>query len=167
MQASVLRPLNVLTAVGSQASVNRMCGLTARARWICHDCHLRLQLRHVPRDADVLIHYNSKKSPLSARQSRSKISSLHQQRRLQSSHTGETASKIREDLPSHKEGRRSDVAKRFSHIMDHIQSNIFIAGQRLNDLTGYSGIEALKKDIENQGQSGPILGVFGFADLLT
>ncbi|KAK4693723.1 hypothetical protein P7C71_g3727, partial [Lecanoromycetidae sp. Uapishka_2] len=35
--------------------------------------------------------------------------------------------------------------------MDHLQSNIFIAGQRLNDLTGYSGIEALKKDIEEQG----------------
>ncbi|KAL6719202.1 sensitivity to high expression protein she9 [Lecanora helva] len=34
--------------------------------------------------------------------------------------------------------------------MDHLQSNIFIAGQRLNDLTGYSGIEALKKDIEQQ-----------------
>ena len=49
--------------------------------------------------------------------------------------------------------------------MDHMQSNIFIAGQRLNDLTGYSGIEALKKDIENQGQSGPKMGVFGFADL--
>ena len=29
--------------------------------------------------------------------------------------------------------------------------NIFIAGQRLNDLTGYSGIETLKKDIEQQG----------------
>ena len=36
--------------------------------------------------------------------------------------------------------------------MDHVQSNIFIAGQRLNDLTGYSGIEALKKDIEDQGK---------------
>lgn len=34
--------------------------------------------------------------------------------------------------------------------MDNLQSNIFIAGQRLNDLTGYSGIEALKKDIEQQ-----------------
>lgn len=55
------------------------------------------------------------------------------------------------DLPSQEEGRRSHVSKRFSHIMDHLQSNIFIAGQRLNDLTGYSGIEALKKDIEEQG----------------
>ena len=36
--------------------------------------------------------------------------------------------------------------------MDHLQSNIFIAGQRLNDLTGYSGIEALKREIEQQGE---------------
>lgn len=37
--------------------------------------------------------------------------------------------------------------------MDHLQSNIFIAGQRLNDLTGYSGIEALKREIEEQEKS--------------
>jgi sensitive to high expression protein 9, mitochondrial len=34
--------------------------------------------------------------------------------------------------------------------MDNVQSNIFTASQRLNDLTGYSGIEALKKSIETQ-----------------
>ncbi|KAE8315467.1 sensitive to high expression protein 9-like protein, mitochondrial [Aspergillus transmontanensis] len=34
--------------------------------------------------------------------------------------------------------------------MDNLQSNIFVAGQRLNDLTGYSSIEALKKDIHTQ-----------------
>ena len=34
--------------------------------------------------------------------------------------------------------------------MDNVQSNIFTASQRLNDLTGYSGIEALKKSIEAQ-----------------
>jgi sensitive to high expression protein 9 len=34
--------------------------------------------------------------------------------------------------------------------MDNVQSNIFVASQRLNDLTGYSGIEALKKEIEAQ-----------------
>jgi sensitive to high expression protein 9, mitochondrial len=33
--------------------------------------------------------------------------------------------------------------------MDHLQGNIFIASQRLNDLTGYSGIEALKKSIRD------------------
>ena len=58
----------------------------------------------------------------------------------------------RKNLPSREEGRRSQTSKRFTHLMDHLQSNIFIAGQRLNDLTGYSGIEALKNDIEQQGQ---------------
>ena len=57
----------------------------------------------------------------------------------------------RKDLPSEEEGRRSQISRRFTHLMDHLQSNIFIAGQRLNDLTGYSGIEALKRDIEQQG----------------
>ena len=60
--------------------------------------------------------------------------------------------KPRSDLPSQEEGRRSHISKSFSHVMDNLQSNIFIAGQRLNDLTGYSGIEALKKDIEQQGR---------------
>ena len=36
--------------------------------------------------------------------------------------------------------------------MNHIQSNIFIAEQRFNDLTKYSGIETLKKNIETQSQ---------------
>ena len=57
------------------------------------------------------------------------------------------------ELPSQSEHRRSPLSKRASHLMDNLQSNIFIAGQRLNDLTGYSGIEALKQDIENQGMS--------------
>ena len=55
------------------------------------------------------------------------------------------------ELPSQSEHRRSPLSKRASHLMDNLQSNIFIAGQRLNDLTGYSGIETLKQDIENQG----------------
>ena len=62
-----------------------------------------------------------------------------------------TKTVARKDLPSEEEGRRSQISRRFTHLMDHLQSNIFIAGQRLNDLTGYSGIEALKRDIEQQG----------------
>ena len=34
--------------------------------------------------------------------------------------------------------------------MDRLQSNVFVASQRLNDLTGYSGIEALKRNIQGQ-----------------
>ena len=51
------------------------------------------------------------------------------------------------NLPSAEEGRRLAITKRFSHLMDHLQGNIFIASQRINDLTGYSGIEALKTRI--------------------
>lgn len=54
-------------------------------------------------------------------------------------------------LPSYMEDRRSQFSKQFSTMMDNLQSNVFVAGQRLNDLTGYSSIESLKRDIHNQG----------------
>ena len=72
--------------------------------------------------------------------------------RTLSTRSSDAEDKLRSDLPSQKEGRRSHMSKKFSHLMDDLQSNIFIAGQRLNDLTGYSGIETLKKDIEQQGR---------------
>ncbi|KAJ5719207.1 hypothetical protein N7493_007662 [Penicillium malachiteum] len=53
-------------------------------------------------------------------------------------------------LPSYLESRRSKLSKQFTTMMDNVQSNVFVAGQRLNDLTGYSGIEALKKEIHEQ-----------------
>ncbi|KAJ5855623.1 uncharacterized protein N7529_009567 [Penicillium soppii] len=53
-------------------------------------------------------------------------------------------------LPSYLESRRSKWSKQFDTIMDNLQSNVFVAGQRLNDLTGYSSIEALKNDIQFQ-----------------
>ena len=53
-------------------------------------------------------------------------------------------------LPSQAEYRRSHISKRFTSLMDHLQSNVFLASQRLNDLTGYSGIETLKRSIESQ-----------------
>ena len=72
--------------------------------------------------------------------------------RSSSSNAINEPNKQRDSLPSEDEGQRSHLSKRFSHLMDNIQSNVFFAGQRLNDLTGYSGIEALKRDIEVQGQ---------------
>lgn len=57
-----------------------------------------------------------------------------------------------EGLPSEEEGRRSNFSKQFSSVMDNLQSNVFIAGQRLNDLTGYSAIETLKREIQEQGR---------------
>ncbi|KAL4942149.1 hypothetical protein BDV06DRAFT_193037 [Aspergillus oleicola] len=53
-------------------------------------------------------------------------------------------------LPSYIENRRSHFAKQFSTVMDNLQSNVFVAGQRLNDLTGYSSIDSLKRSIQEQ-----------------
>lgn len=50
-------------------------------------------------------------------------------------------------LPSEEAGRRLAVTKKFSQLMDRLQGNIFTASQRINDITGYSGIEALKNQI--------------------
>ncbi|KAF3936236.1 hypothetical protein ABW19_dt0205336 [Dactylella cylindrospora] len=61
-----------------------------------------------------------------------------------------TAARYDAELPSAKEEKRSSLAKNFSSRLDHLQAAIFMAGQKINDLTGYSGIEALKKDIEQQ-----------------
>jgi sensitive to high expression protein 9 len=62
-----------------------------------------------------------------------------------------TASTTSGGLPSYLESRRSKWSKQFSTVMDNLQSNVFVAGQRLNDLTGYSSIEALKNDIHFHG----------------
>ena len=69
---------------------------------------------------------------------------------LDASSTSSASSSSFESLPSRAESRRTEGSKRFSHLMDNVQSNIFVASQRLNDLTGYSGIEALKREIEAQ-----------------
>ena len=124
--------------------------------WVCQQCSSRLRTKHDnrrPRQVSTPNPNQRLSSKISATPSFvGKRTSTIQRRGIStSSHDGEATT--REDLPSQKEGRRSQVAKRFSHVMDHLQSNIFIAGQRLNDLTGYSGIEALKRDIETQGQS--------------
>ncbi|KAK6210424.1 Serine/threonine kinase [Pestalotiopsis sp. IQ-011] len=50
-------------------------------------------------------------------------------------------------LPSHTESRRSDISAAFNTFMDRAQSQLFLASQRINDLTGYSGIETLKNQI--------------------
>lgn len=67
-------------------------------------------------------------------------------------HSAGTASAQGGGLPSYLESRRSKLSKQFTTMMDNVQSNVFVAGQRLNDLTGYSGIEALKRAIQTQGK---------------
>ncbi|KAI1081805.1 Mdm33 family-domain-containing protein [Whalleya microplaca] len=51
------------------------------------------------------------------------------------------------DLPSTQNSRRSNLNRSLSAFMDRAQTTLFAASQRLNDLTGYSGIEVLKRQV--------------------
>ncbi|QRG39335.1 hypothetical protein FDK38_003772 [Candidozyma auris] len=53
------------------------------------------------------------------------------------------------NLPSEKEKLRSAFSKRLEVHMENLQETIFRATRALNDVTGYSGIEKLKKSVEN------------------
>lgn len=125
-------------------------------RWVCKRCCLGLQQQEHDQQSRQLS-ILTRPSILSSRQFThlrvAQSDAVDSQRRATSNSANNGQTTVRGDLPSQEESRRSHIAKRFSHVMDHLQSNIFIAGQRLNDLTGYSGIEALKKDIEEQGAS--------------
>ena len=66
------------------------------------------------------------------------------------------ASDINEDiqreignLPSQKETRRYQFAKKLEEYLDSLQDTIFTATRALNDVTGYSSIEQLKKSIND------------------
>lgn len=118
--------------------------------WICRRCyHLNQNVQ--PSKSIKLIKSLTLRPPKSRYTRLQDFSTSSSVRKAESIDDKNTKTIARNDLPSAEEGRRSQISKRFTHLMDHLQSNIFIAGQRLNDLTGYSGIEALKKDIEQQG----------------
>ncbi|KOS23195.1 Sensitive to high expression protein 9 -like protein [Escovopsis weberi] len=53
------------------------------------------------------------------------------------------------ELPSTTEGRRSALNQRFSVLMDSLQNRALSATQTLNDMTGYTGIEAIKASNES------------------
>ncbi|KAK0714512.1 Mdm33 family-domain-containing protein [Lasiosphaeris hirsuta] len=48
------------------------------------------------------------------------------------------------ELPSHAEDRRTHLSVRLSTMMDNFQTRLLNATQTINDLTGYSAIEAIK-----------------------
>ncbi|KAI5806753.1 putative mitochondrion biogenesis protein [Peziza echinospora] len=53
-------------------------------------------------------------------------------------------------LPSATEKKRTEFSRKISAVMNDLQGALFVAGKRLNELTGYSGIEQMKKSIEAQ-----------------
>ncbi|KAL2019851.1 hypothetical protein VTK56DRAFT_9113 [Thermocarpiscus australiensis] len=60
--------------------------------------------------------------------------------------TAQTSSNDNADrsLPSFTENHRHPLSARFSTFMDNLQSRALTASQKINDLTGYSAIEAIK-----------------------
>ncbi|SCU83247.1 LAFA_0D02520g1_1 [Lachancea sp. 'fantastica'] len=60
----------------------------------------------------------------------------------------ETKSRI-EGLPSERERSRTQWAKRLELYFDSLQETIFTATRALNDVTGYSSIQKLRKSIEH------------------
>lgn len=60
-----------------------------------------------------------------------------------------------DQLPSHQERQRSNFEKRFSVFMDELLPKIAVVTQKVNTYTGtdYSGIEALRREIQEQGKS--------------
>lgn len=61
-----------------------------------------------------------------------------------SSATQTNPSRPSPELPSQTDSRRSAASQNFAHFMDNLQSRVLVASQTLNDLTGYSAIEAIK-----------------------
>ncbi|RCI10642.1 hypothetical protein L249_4442 [Ophiocordyceps polyrhachis-furcata BCC 54312] len=53
------------------------------------------------------------------------------------------------ELPSAKDHRRSTLNRKLSNVMDDLQSRVLTASHTLNDITGYSAIEAIKMDNQN------------------
>jgi sensitive to high expression protein 9 len=58
-----------------------------------------------------------------------------------------------ENLPSHQEKQRWSLSKRFSEAMDELLPKLAVVTQKVNTYTGtdYSGVEALRREIKEQG----------------
>jgi hypothetical protein len=59
-----------------------------------------------------------------------------------------------EDLPSHHEAQRWTTSKRVHALADDLMLKLSVTSQRINKYTGtdYSGIEALRREIKEQGK---------------
>lgn len=103
-----------------------------------------------PDKASAPVRHDETESKLDEPNSNSQADSTHASTAAAAATAAATFQKYREALPSQLAAGYSNARQRFSYFMDNFQSHVFIASRRLNDLTGYTGIEALKKDIEKQ-----------------
>lgn len=94
--------------------------------------------------------YHMDKATQSIREANKKLAqqeSEGQDNRLNYNMDVETKGKI-EGLPSERERNRGRWARKLEFYLDSLQETIFTATRALNDVTGYSGIQKLRKSIE-------------------
>ncbi|KAM0265145.1 hypothetical protein ACHAQJ_000298 [Trichoderma viride] len=130
----------------------RSGGITASARWpstACLRCHIQA-IAYPARFYSSQPPSNDADKPLNPPQSAPKVDKPASAA-AKNANAEPAAPWIRPswlELPSISEDRRSALNKRFSGIMDNVQTRVLNASQKLNEITGYTGIEAIK--LENE-----------------
>ncbi|KAI9857628.1 MAG: sensitivity to high expression protein she9 [Vezdaea acicularis] len=132
-----LKTFNSLLGPRNQTTARRKVLLSASTSRpsICLGCRINTQLRRYADDRRPATSAGTK-APPSPTQDVPTVSS-----------TTDDSLPSQDDLPSVAEHRRLRMSKRFTHIMDNLQTSLFTASQQINDLTGYSSIETLKNQI--------------------
>lgn len=94
--------------------------------------------------------YHAEKAKESIREANKKIAEQEREgsdQRLNYNKDVETSGKI-EDLPSQRELHRRKWSRKLEFYLDSLQETIFTATRALNDVTGYSSIQKLRKSID-------------------
>ncbi|KAB5555105.1 Mdm33 family-domain-containing protein [Coniochaeta sp. 2T2.1] len=146
--AEQLRPPTRITSP-TWPSSSRSASRLARPSSICFRCSIQPQRRtqsttppsEPPKD-------NSEPKPDSNTTSSSSTSSSDPQSSTDTSSTPSPADAASRALPSTRDSLRPALQARFSTFMDTLQTRVMTASQRLNDLTGYSSIESIKRSNE-------------------
>lgn len=94
--------------------------------------------------------YHAEKAKEAIREANKKIAEQEREgndQRLNYNKDVETSGKI-EDLPSQRELHRRKWSRKLEFYLDSLQETIFTATRALNDVTGYSSIQRLRKSID-------------------
>ncbi|KAB5539584.1 Mdm33 family-domain-containing protein, partial [Coniochaeta sp. 2T2.1] len=152
--AEQLRPTSRTTSP-TWPSSSRSASRLARPSSICFRCSIQSQRRsqsttpgtpppEPPKD-------NSEPKPDTDNASSSSAESSNSNSSTNSATTSSepaSSSSPSSPLPSTRDSLRPALQARFSTFMDTLQTRVMTASQRLNDLTGYSSIESIKRSNE-------------------
>lgn len=94
--------------------------------------------------------YHASKAKMSIREANKKLAEQEQERTDQRLTYDKDVEKseIIKDLPSQREVHRQKWARKLEFYLDSLQETIFTATRALNDVTGYSSIQRLRKSID-------------------